>query len=1511
MQPVTGSLCLSGAIPDGKSESLIASLASPILRGGKEAERAVAACAGVRTRRAKLRSALLRLAILTVILAGGLAFTSSPSQAQGASEGWCTTVGAGMSACFTSPGAACQAQHQAYAPNVQFYGYTDYGNSWTSKLCQWKTGSGIPNPTLVQFRCANTFSWKRRPPGRCVSIYEDYPANSCNANNGGSGASFPSTPNPVDILTGSKTLRKVDFETADGALRLSRNYASIPFSGVTSGLIDIPKGAANWYFDFEFELQIGDGWNASTKILTVTTPDGQGLTFKRETSGAMVPNITSTYPLPQTDYLLSFVGTWPANLTTIRNASTEWQLSDTKGNVWTLETFADPVSGQYKIARPTGLVRRDGPDLIFAYGSDFELESITDSFGKSITFDWIYYDPSTLGGSGAVRPMAIEQANLPDGYTVKYTYGTIATYTSGIAPPDRLEKVELVDPSSSVIDKTTYVYDDDDFPYAVTGVLDKDDVVRWTIAYDAKGRATLSEGPDGAHSYTLSYSAYGSTFTRTVTNPLGKSAVYNFSTNFPNYRTRLTSVAGQASANCPASTGTFAYGTDNFLSSQTDEEGRVTQYTRNARGLPVTIVEALGTSAERTTSYTWHATLSLPLQIVRPGLTTDFTYDGSGRLTELTLTDTTSHSVPYTTNGQERTWTFSYTAEGLLDVVDGPLAGTGDTIDYDYDSDGYLERVTNEVGHVTEIVSVDFRGQPTEVLNANNVTIMLGYDGLGRLTAVTVNPGASEAETALEYNAVGDVSKVTLPDGSYLDYVYDDARRLVSIANNLGESIVYTRNAMGEATAVDVKSSTSAIVATQSFVYDELGRLLKEIGASSQETVNAYDKVDNLVETTDPRSKVYGYSYDALNRLVTMTDPDLYETETEFNVRDEVISVTDARALETAYVLNGFGDVIRETSPDTGVTDIWYDAAGRAIKRVDARGVETEFTHDDLGRPLTKTYAASASENVTYTYDATAGGNKGVGHLTRIVDPSGDTEFTYNALGQVARERRVLGSVTYDTDYTYDAAGNVLEIVYPSGRIVAYARDSLGRISGIETWENSGATAETVASGVVYRPFGPVSGFLFGNGILLDIAYDQDSRITEIDAAGSGTTVQDLSYAYDDAGNITAITDNHQSGSSQTFGYDDLNRLSSATGAYGALSYTYDGVGNRLTRVSGATTDTYAYPGTSNRLETVTRGVDVRSFTYLASGQVSLDERDTLNSYGFTYNDAGRLAAASLNGSGVATYLHNALEQRVTKVVGSTTTHFVFDAAGHLLMEADATGAVSKEYLWLDDLPVALVDHGGSSPALYFIHTDHLRTPQKMTDGARALVWDAEFQPFGEAHTILGGADMPLRFPGQIYDPETRLHQNWHRDYDPSIGRYIQSDPIGLAGGINVYSYAESNPLSLTDPTGEAIPVAIGLSVWGYRAYQVHRAVRAVTTAAAAGVVASTAADKTKDECGGDDDREKRCDSLYYDVDIPICRGISRARGSSAGQRCYAAAAQRYAACLRGEPLPPLDTWNN
>ncbi len=319
---------------------------------------------------------------------------------------------------------------------------------------------------------------------------------------------------------------------------------------------------------------------------------------------------------------------------------------------------------------------------------------------------------------------------------------------------------------------------------------------------------------------------------------------------------------------------------------------------------------------------------------------------------------------------------------------------------------------------------------------------------------------------------------------------------------------------------------------------------------------------------------------------------------------------------------------------------------------------------------------------------------------------------------------------------------------------------------------------------------------------MLAVGRDLDGRISSINTAIGGTGIQNLSYGYDLASNITSITDGLSSGRSQTFTYDNLNRLASGTGYYGALSYSYDGVGNRLTTVNGTTTDTYVYSPTANRISTISRGSNVRTLSYLASGQTSEDVKNPLTDVVYGYDSSGRLASTSINGSTVGSYTHNALGQRVSKTAGAATTVFLYDPAGHLIEEANSSGAVLRDFLWLDGLPIGQVDDTGSSPAIYFVHADQLNRPQKLTDGSGAIAWDGIFDPFGIASSATGPATNLLMFPGQYADSESGLSQNWMRDYDPTIGRYIESDPIGLLGGINLYAYVSGNPINEWDPFG-------------------------------------------------------------------------------------------------------------
>jgi RHS repeat-associated protein len=159
-------------------------------------------------------------------------------------------------------------------------------------------------------------------------------------------------------------------------------------------------------------------------------------------------------------------------------------------------------------------------------------------------------------------------------------------------------------------------------------------------------------------------------------------------------------------------------------------------------------------------------------------------------------------------------------------------------------------------------------------------------------------------------------------------------------------------------------------------------------------------------------------------------------------------------------------------------------------------------------------------------------------------------------------------------------------------------------------------------------------------------------------------------------------------------------------------------------------------------------------------------------------------------------------------------TIYLHSASGQLLGEySAATGAPLREYLWLGTMPVAVLadDHPGigGAPPIFIVHTDHLDTPRVLLDRSGAQRWSWVAEPFGnstpnESPIGLPALTLNLRMPGQYFDAETGLAQNWHREYDASVARYTQSDPIGLQGGINTYSYAESRPTSLVDPQGLA-----------------------------------------------------------------------------------------------------------
>ena len=265
---------------------------------------------------------------------------------------------------------------------------------------------------------------------------------------------------------------------------------------------------------------------------------------------------------------------------------------------------------------------------------------------------------------------------------------------------------------------------------------------------------------------------------------------------------------------------------------------------------------------------------------------------------------------------------------------------------------------------------------------------------------------AGDATTRFEYDEVGQITAIVRPDGSRLEYEYDNAHRLTAVENSIGKRIEYTLDDLGTRTAEKIRAAGSpgSIMKSMTSTYDTLGRLLSNIGASSQTTSYDYDDNSNVTEITDPLNGATAQAFDALDRLIQSTDPLSGDTDYAYDNRDDLTGVTDPRTIQTTYVYDGFGRVIQTVSPDAGTTVYQNDLAGNRTEMTDARSIVTQYTYDAVNRMTAKTFPANTSENVSYSYDDATSGKFRIGRLTTITDESGSTTFTYDAHGNVVQK---------------------------------------------------------------------------------------------------------------------------------------------------------------------------------------------------------------------------------------------------------------------------------------------------------------------------------------------------------------------------------------------------------------------------------------------------------------------------------------------------------------------------
>tara|TARA_R110001592_G_scaffold408_2_gene2283 strand:+ start:1126 stop:5742 length:4617 start_codon:yes stop_codon:yes gene_type:complete len=1150
--------------------------------------------------------------------------------------------------------------------------------------------------------------------------------------------------NPINTSTGEKQQVFTDFQQNTSLpLTFSRNYGSLraPEPKITfNQKIDYPNKVkiiqpagyktpnTGWYQSTEPQKQGNVQWRHNYQMaLAKYSGENIVITLNDMTQRTFSYNeILSTYStdFPKGDSLQATVDGWLY----INNNQTYYQFN---------------LAGQ--LATISNVLNEK---MILSYDINGKLSTITNNQNESLTYT---YSPDGL----------LTEVTQPDGNIIFLTYDgynnlSVVTY------PDDTENDFTDNP------RQIYHYENATHPYALTGITDEKGVRFATWNYNDIGQATNS-------SHTLN------TDTGMVDYDNANRSIH--STNSLNNTTSITfDIAGRVStvngASCSTSgekgTSSFTYNSQGQVELHTDESNAVTYKTYETSGIAQgkvnKIVELYGTEDAQSTEMTYDTGNVKPTQIIRPnGLMENFVYGINHRLE--------SHSL--TTGNETRTTTYSYNADGQLASIDGSRVDVSDITTFTYINNRLSTR-TNALGYTITFENYNAFGNATKITDVNGAVTNLGYDVRGRLTSTTT----SLKVFTFEYDAIGQLTKVTTPSGSSLSYIYNDARRLIKITNALGESINFTHDSEGNITKRELKGADDSITNTQQFVFDSINRLSQTVSAASQTWTNTYDVAGNLTKQQTPATTDIENTFDQLKRVTKQLDQADSSTDYEYNKLNRLTKVTDALSRSTTYEYNVFGEITKQTSADSGITTFTYDSVGNISTRTDARGIVTTYSYDVINR-LTQISYPDTSENVIYTYDNADVGRYGKERLTKVTDQSGSIEYYYNIYGEATKEVRTLNTQpdnqSYTTEYTYNLDGQVSKITYPSNRSVDYTYNLAGSVTQVSTTQSS--VTQILASNISYVPFGSMKSLTYGNSKTLTQSYNLDYQLMSKQVTG----IIDKTYAYDVVSNINKITDNLDANSLQDFTYDSVERLTSASGNYGSLAYTYDAIGNRTEKSRDSVADTYTY--TNGKLSQTSQ----IAITYDTMGNTTQRGNDS-----YAYNQTGRLSIATID-SNAYQYTYNYLGQRVVKETGTDTRHYQYGLSGELLAEFDGSGNVKVEYVYLNGKRIAFV-----TDAIYYVHTNHIDTPLALTNQTGNLVWKASYTPFGKIDitTDLLSEKLTARFPGQYSDIETGLYYNYFRDYDPELGRYIQSDPIGLAGGINTYGYVGGNPISYYDIYG-------------------------------------------------------------------------------------------------------------
>ncbi|NUS29464.1 MAG: hypothetical protein HOV92_35335, partial [Streptomyces sp.] len=804
-----------------------------------------------------------------------------------------------------------------------------------------------------------------------------------------------------------------------------------------------------------------------------------------------------------------------------------------------------------------------------------------------------------------------------------------------------------------------------------------------------------------------------------------------------------------------------------------------------------------------------------------------FTYDALDRCTSGTGSDgSLASSITYDTESREtrytdalgHTTTYHYNELLQLTAETDPL---GHRTYSEWDRYGRMLSRTDELGRTTRF-TLGAHGEPVRMDRPDGTSIEVEYDADAQPVAVT-QPDGSRWECT--YDDRGNLLTSTDALGAVTSYAYDERGHRIAQTDALGNTFRYATDGTGM--PVRVVDPRGSVVTVQRDVYGRVVRIDDPVGGTVRQSWNpeglllwreradggreswSYDAEGNLTEHREPGGSATVFEYGAFDLPSARTDPDGTRYVFTHDAELRLTAVTNPQGDRWSYDYDAAGHLLAETDFDGRTLTYAYDPTGRQIERRNGTGQSVRITRDLAGRVVTAQTDSGAVTELRYDVS---------GRLTEAVNADSRVSYAYDAAGRIVAEAVDGRTVTS----AYDLLGRRIRRTTPSGAVSQWSYDSVGLPVSLVT-----AAGELTFA---YDAAGRETARGLGAAATLTQSWDSGHRLVEqiVQAAtavgggsqqGAATVRQARTYAYRADGHLTAITD--RLSGTRRFDLDPVGRVTRVSADTWTESYAYDELGN-LTAAEHPAPGSQDAQGPAHYSGTKVTLAGRTSYEHDTQGRVTRVIRRTLSGlrrvWTYVWDADDHLTEATTPDHGVWRYRYDVLGRRTSKARvhedGSVTdeTLFTWDA-GNLAEQQTLRDGVAEADTW-DWEPGThraaaqvrsrwqTADPTSADRQFYAIVTDLVGTPSELIGEDGEIAWRSATSLWGRP--LSGGADgglCPLAFPGQYRDPETGLHYNLSRYYDPDTASYLSPDPLGLEPAPNHHAYVD-NPLRWSDPLG-------------------------------------------------------------------------------------------------------------